>query len=277
MPNIMSENRGPVQIITLNRPDQLNALTLELLHELLATVARARQDGIRAVVLTGTGRGFCAGADLAEWADPPVETDTSRSDSPGGPRRSVLRTEYWTETVQQLVRELWELPVPIVAAINGSTAGGGVDLAMACDFRLAVESARFYPGYAAVGIGPDVGGSWLLPRLVGAERAKLFYLATKFWTAEQALSYGLIGEVCPASATALMDRALALADQLASLPRLTVSCTKRLIQRAASVSLSDAQAAELDCSRFLGLTPDTIEAGNAFAEKRPARLTHNLR
>src|SRR5262245_7883588 len=193
---------GQVRTLTLDRPEVRNALDLPSLKALRAALAAAATDGVRCLVVTGSGKAFCAGADIAEWAEAEA--------------RGELATYGWTEQAHALIAELAEFPAPTIALLNGAAAGAGLDLALACDFRFAAESARFACAYTRMGYSPDAGGTWLLPRLLGMEQAKRFVYTGEFWSAAEALSRGLVSEVHPAEN--LSEAAYAFAARLAAGP-----------------------------------------------------------
>jgi 2-(1,2-epoxy-1,2-dihydrophenyl)acetyl-CoA isomerase len=271
MSGVSIDDRGPIRIIRLNRPEQRNALDWDALLTLRAAVAEARTMGFRAVILTGEGKCFCTGADLAEYD---AEGDQAPTDdgSPGGPRVPRPHEEVWQETAQAIIYDIYTSPAPFIAAINGSVAGGGFDFALACDFRIAARSAKFHPAMRNLGLCPDLGASWLLTRTVGAERAKKYYLLDQHWTAEDALTFGALSEVC--ADDALMDRAMVYAEGLARLPAMTIARTKRLIAAAEELSLVQSLASEIDAAQLLARTPDAAEAVDALMKRRDPRFKH---
>jgi len=248
---VRSENG--VTWIQLNRPEQRNALDIPtitactaLLHELDA------DDSVRTVVLTGTGRSFCAGADLAEWA--------------AAEARGDLETYGWTQAAHKLMVALYNLSKPTIAAINGTAVGAGMDLSLCCDFRLAARSARFKAGYTSMGYCPDAGASWHLPRLIGLEQAKLFIFLDELWGAEQALAAGMVGQVVDDEQ--LLWRTTELAARLASGPTLAHGLTKQLMRDGAQRSLAEQLTAEEQAGLICGRSEDGTEALRAVAEKR---------
>jgi 2-(1,2-epoxy-1,2-dihydrophenyl)acetyl-CoA isomerase len=254
MTDILVE-RGPVTRITLNRPDRLNSFTAAMhaeLREALAHIGDAR-----VVVLTGAGRGFCAGQDLND-----------RNVAPG---EQVDLGETVERDWNPLVRTLTSLPQPVIARVNGVAAGAGANIALACDMVVAAKSAKLIQSFSAIGLIPDSGGSWHLPRLVGQPRAMGMALTGEPLPAEKAAEWGLIWKaVEDDSLDAEVDT---LAERLASLPPLGLAATKQLIRSTWARSLDeelDVQAGEM---RRLGFTQDYREGVAAFLEKRPAKFT----
>ena len=226
------EVSGPVATITLNRPDRLNAMTEELIGGVLACLEHATaDDAIRAVVLTGAGRGFCAGGDLGsmgEFAGPRTE-EASRAEL----RRLHRTTEL-----------LHEMPKVTIAAVNGPCAGAGLSWACACDLRIAAESAVFRTAFLSAGLTGDFGGTWSLTRLVGAGRARhLFFLNEKL-SAASAAAIGLVGEVVPDGA--LMGRVADIASALAQAPPHVVAGIKQNLNDAQELGLHAMLNAEAD-------------------------------
>ena len=250
------ETRASVVTLTLDRPDSLNALTLPLKVALLkALLAIARSPSIRVVVLTGAGRAFCAGQDLAERAEP---------DAP--PLEVELRERY-----NPMVRALRDLPQPVIAAINGVAAGAGASLALASDLRIASVDARFVLAFGRIGLVPDSGLTWLLPRLVGAARAAELALVGDPLGANEALAIGLVGRVVPAAE--LLPAAHVLADRIAEGPPRALAMTKRLLEAGWSTDLDEALEAEAAAQGIAGASADHAEGLAAFREKRPPRFS----
>jgi 2-(1,2-epoxy-1,2-dihydrophenyl)acetyl-CoA isomerase len=245
-----------VATITLDRPDALNALTVPLKEELLAALAAvAADDGVRAVVLTGAGRAFCAGQDLRERLEP---------DAP--PLEAEIRLRY-----NPLVRAMRGLPKPIVGAINGIAAGAGASLAFACDIRIAAESATFLLAFGRVGLIPDSGATWLLPRLVGWAKALELALTNEPLSAVDAERFGLVARVVPGDA--LAAEAHAIATRLgAGAPR-ALALTKAALEASWDASLEDQLETEAVLQGEAGATADHAEGIAAFLERRPPRFT----
>jgi len=245
--------------LVLNRPDKLNAFTPEMHVALRAQFDRAAQDSaVRAVLLTGAGRGFCAGQDLGD-----------RDPRRGGPRPDLGATigTYYNP----LIRAIRALPKPVVAAVNGVAAGAGANIALACDIVLASDKARFVQSFAKLGLVPDAGGSWSLPRLLGEARAKALALTGEPLSATQAAEWGLIWRAVPDAD--LMPEARALALKLAKGPTFGLGLTKQAIQAAATNDLDAQLELEQDYQRRAGASDDYAEGVTAFLEKRDARFT----
>jgi 2-(1,2-epoxy-1,2-dihydrophenyl)acetyl-CoA isomerase len=239
--------------ITLNRPDRLNAVNPALARELPEAVSAAgRDDAVRVVVITGAGRGFCAGLDLAE-------------PTPIGAGTRAERTDPY-EWVGRWVLSLAECEKPVVAAINGAAAGAGLGLALAADVRLVSAAARLTAGYARIGLSPDAGVSWWLPRLVGASRAADLILTARDVDAAEAERIGLASRVLPAEGFA--DGARAYAEALAAGPPVALGLTKRLLVTSHDNTLRAQLREELANIRTCLATRDVREAMGAFREKR---------
>ncbi len=250
---ILVENHGNWFEITLNRPDRLNAFNDEMHVALRRAFNSARDNGARAILLTGSGRGFCAGQDLGD-------RDPSKMDGPPDLSKTV-RTYY-----APLVRLIRSLDFPVICAVNGVAAGAGANLALACDMVLAAESAKFIQSFAKVGLIPDTGGSWHLPHLVGEARAKGLALTGQPLPAKQAADWGLIWKAV--SDDQLMVEARTLIGQLANGPTLGLGKTKHCIQAAATTSLSDHLEIEADAMKICGESADYAEGVTSFLEKR---------
>ena len=248
---------GGVLTLTLNRPDRLNSLNTELLSALLSALSVARDDDeVRAVVLTGAGRGFCAGADL---------TDSSLRGTDAGPAvRAHLQTLY-----TPLILGLRALEKPVVAAVNGVAAGAGMSLALACDLRIAAESAYFLQAFVRIGLVPDAGSTWFLPRLVGMGKAMELAMLGDRVPARDALGLGLVNRVVPDDqfAAAVAE----LATRLAEGPR-SLGLIKRALHLSPQSDLLTQLAHEEDLQALAAATSDSVEGVAAFLEKRPARF-----
>ena len=252
---ILTRRDGAVAHIILNRPDRLNSFTTAM-HAELRTVLAALGDA-RVVVLTGAGRGFCAGQDLND-----------RAVAPGQPVDLGVTVERdWNP----LVRALAALPQPVIARVNGVAAGAGASIAMACDLAIAGRSAKFIQSFAAIGLVPDSGGSWHLPRLVGQARALGLALTGDPLPAERAAEWGLIWQCVDDDALdATVD---ALAARLAAMPPLGLAAIKSLIRTTGARTLDQELDLQRDEMRRLGHTADYREGVAAFLEKRPAAFT----
>ena len=250
---ILVQDHGNWVELTLNRPDKLNSFNEAMHHALQNALKSARDNGARAVLLTGAGRGFCAGQDLGD-------RDPTKMDGPPD-LGATVRMFY-----APLVRLIRALDFPVICAVNGVAAGAGANLALACDIVLAGESARFIQSFSKVGLIPDNGGSWHLPRLLGEARAKGLALTAQPLSAEQAEEWGLIWKALPDDQ--LMTEARTMAAQLASGPTLGLGLTKQCIQTAATTSLSDQLEIEADAMKTCGESADYAEGVSAFLAKR---------
>jgi 2-(1,2-epoxy-1,2-dihydrophenyl)acetyl-CoA isomerase len=249
---ILASLAGGVLTLTLNRPDRMNAFTEEMHLELRAQLDRARTEAkVRAVLITGAGRGFCAGQDLGE-RDP----RKGRSDL-----GHTIGNFY-----NPLIRQIRALEMPVVAAVNGVAAGAGANIALACDIVLAADSARFIQAFSKLGLVPDAGGSWSLTRLLGEARAKGLALTAEPLSAAQAVDWGLIWKAVPDDT--LMPEAEALAARLAAGPTLGLGLTKRAIQSASTNPLDTQLELELELQRRAGFSEDYAEGVAAFLDKR---------
>jgi len=241
---------GPIARITLNRPDRLNSFTMQM-HEELRDALAGLGDA-RVVVLTGAGRGFCAGQDLNDRAVAPGE--------------AVDLGETVTKCWNPLVRLLTSIPQPVIARVNGVAAGAGANIALACDIVVAAKSARFIQSFSAIGLIPDSGGTWVLPRLVGQARALGLALTGDPLGSEQAAEWGLIWKAVDDDA---LDEAVdALAGKLASLPPLGLAAIKEMIRTSWKYSLDEELDRQAGTMRRLGFTEDYREGVAAFLEKR---------
>ena len=251
---ILIDVAGGVARITLNRPDKLNAFNTQMALDLIEALDRCRDAAaIRAVLLTGAGRGFCAGQDLG---------DRNPETMAGPPDLG----ETLEQTYNPIVRRIRALEKPVICAVNGVAAGAGANLAIACDLVLAARSARFIQAFAKIGLIPDSGGTWLLPRLIGEARAKALALTAEPLGAEKAADWGLIWKAVDDDA--LMDEAGGLAAKLAAGPTVGLGMTKRAIQAAADQPLDPHLDLERDLQREAGRTPDYAEGVAAFLAKR---------
>jgi 2-(1,2-epoxy-1,2-dihydrophenyl)acetyl-CoA isomerase len=247
-----------VATVTLCRPDVLNAFNKRMAKELQrALAAAAGDDAVRAVMLTGSGRGFCAGQDLAE----------ATAAEPG----SLDLGDIVKESFAPIVRAIRELEKPVVCAVNGVAAGAGANLAFACDIVVAAEDASFIQSFSKIGLIPDTGGTFFLPRLVGPARATaLMFLAEKV-PATKALEWGMIYQVVPP--TVLLDTAVALARQLAAMPTRALGLTKKALNMSMGHDLDAALGWEERLQREAGRTADFAEGVKAFLEKRKPAYT----
>lgn len=253
---ILLSRQAGVAMVTLNRPDRLNSFTTAMHRELADALERIADDAsVRAVLLTGAGRGFCAGQDLAD-------RKPAADGTPPDLGESIDR--YYAP----LVRRLATLPKPVVCAVNGVAAGAGANIALACDIVIAARSARFIQSFAKVGLIPDSGGSWILPRVVGQARALGLALTGDDLPAETAAQWGLIWAAVDDAS--LFETATSLARRLAAGPAQGLAETKRLIRSAWSKTLSEQLDAERDAMAALGRSDDYREGVAAFiARRRP--------
>ena len=252
---VLRETSGGVMRLTLNRPEKLNSFNEAMHIAVRAGLEAARDDGdVRAVLLTGAGRGFCAGQDLGD-----------RDPRAGGPAPDLGATiERWYNPLIRLIRGLDK---PVVCAVNGVAAGAGANIALACDIVLAARSARFIQAFTRIGLVPDSGGTWWLPRMIGEPRAKALALTAEPLPAETAAEWGLIWRAVDDND--LMTEAGALAARLAAGPTRSLALTKHAIQAAATQSLDQQLDLERDFQREAGRSGDYAEGVAAFLEKRP--------
>ena len=256
MAELRLEVADRVATITLDRPDTLNALTVPLKEELLAALVRVGSDpAVRAVVVTGAGRAFCAGQDLRERLEPGA-----------APLEVEIRERY-----NPVILAMRRLEKPIVGAINGIAAGAGASLAFACDVRIAAEGASFLLAFGRVGLIPDSGATWLLPRLVGAAKAAEMALAAEPLSAADAERLGLVARVVPAES--VVGEAQAVAARLAAMAPQALALTKRALEASWTASLEAQLELEAELQGIAGATADHAEGIAAFLEKRPPRFT----
>lgn len=252
--SIQFKVEGGVAILTLNRPDRLNSFTRAMHLEVRDALARVQADqSVRVLVLTGAGRGFCAGQDLAD-----------RAVDPGAP--SVDLGASVEEFYAPLVLTLKNLPMPVICAVNGVAAGAGANLALACDIVLAAQSASFIEAFSKLGLIPDTGGTWHLPRLIGPARAMGLAMLGEKLSAEKAEAWGLIWRCVPDDV--LMDEALAMAKHFAAAPTKGLAFTKRAFQASYANTLAQQLQLEADMMRELGNSHDYREGVAAFLAKR---------
>jgi 2-(1,2-epoxy-1,2-dihydrophenyl)acetyl-CoA isomerase len=253
MAEVETSRDGAVLTITLNRPDVLNAFNTPMHRRLAAALNDARDGAVRAVVITGAGRGFCVGQDLTEFREAP------------GDIGSRLRENYHPN-----IRAIRALEKPVIAAVNGAAAGAGMSFACACDLRVAADSASFIPAFINIGLIPDSGGSYFVTRLLGPARAFEWLASGKKLSAAEAQAWGLVSEVVETDR--LAARAAELAAQLADMPTRGIGMTKRLIDHAVGASLEEQLEREAQLQTAATQTEDFKEGVAAFLEKRPARF-----
>ncbi len=259
-PVVIERLEAGVMTLTLNRPGRLNALNTALVEALKAAVGRAEADpGCRAVLITGAGRGFCAGADLAD-----------RAFTPGGPRPDLGQSLEMG--LNPLVRAIRRLAKPVVCAVNGPAAGAGANFALACDIVLAAKSAQFLLAFVRVGLIPDAGGTFVLPRLVGDARARALMMLADPIGAEEAAAWGMIYRAVDDQD--LMGEARTIAERLSAGPTHTLGLIKRALAASAGASLDAQLDLERDLQREAGGRDEYVEGVRAFLEKRPADFSH---
>ncbi len=254
---IRVERDGPLAIITLNRPDRLNAAPPEMFDEIKTAAMLAADDGARALLITGEGRAFCSGADLG---------NISESTVPPGERTRISLTEHYNPAMQALAA----LPIPIVSAVNGAAAGIGCSLALAADFCVASESAYFLLAFVNIGLVRDGGASWWIPRSIGTARAMEMMMLGARIPAAKAADWDLIHKAVPDAR--LMDDATDLAVRLANGPTLALGEMRRLVRGALDSSYASAMAAEAEAQAKAGASADAVEGIAAFLMKRPAKF-----
>jgi 2-(1,2-epoxy-1,2-dihydrophenyl)acetyl-CoA isomerase len=248
------------RVVTFNRPDKLNAFTAEMNRQLQAALDAADRDAsCRALLITAAGRGFTAGQDLSA-----IRLGDAGASGPD--TRTTLETLY-----NPIVRRIASLRMPVVAAVNGIAAGAGLNLALGCDVVLAARSAKFLQPFVKIGLVPDAGGTWYLPRLVGMPRAKALAILGETITAEEAERFGMIWKVVEDAA--LQDEAVALTRRLAAAPTRAIAAIKRTLAAAETNTLDQQLDLERDVQVSLAGTPDNLEGIKAFLEKRAPKFT----
>jgi 2-(1,2-epoxy-1,2-dihydrophenyl)acetyl-CoA isomerase len=253
-PEVLTARDGGVLTITLNRPDVLNAFDAAMHKALAAALSEAREADVRAVVLTGAGRGFCVGQDLSEFREE------------AGDIAARLRGTY-----NRNVLALRALEKPVIAAVNGPAAGAGLSFACACDLRVASDGASFVPAFINIGLVPDTGGSYFVARLLGYARAFEWLASGRRLTAAEAHAWGLVSEVVEQDA--LAERAAELAGSLAAMPTRGIGMTKRLLDRAETASLAEHLEWEAQLQAAATKSEDFREGVAAFLEKRKPRFS----
>lgn len=255
MSSVKRERNGKVGILTLNDPASLNAMTPELLGDLARAIGEMGvEPGIRALVLTGEGRGFCSGQNLKAF------------NSLGDNIYTGVMKHYWPA-----MQALRECRMPVVVAVNGVAAGGGFSLAMSGDIILAARSASFIQVFSRIGLVPDLGSTWLLPRLIGRQRALELMLLNEPLSAERAKEWGLVRDVVDDAR--LLDEAKALAGRLADGPTRALVATRQLLEESEHASYADQFRREIELQMTIRESADAKEGRQAFVEKRKAQFT----
>jgi 2-(1,2-epoxy-1,2-dihydrophenyl)acetyl-CoA isomerase len=249
MADVETSREGAVLTITLNRPDVLNAFNKAMHDALAAALKDARDSGVRAVVVTGAGRGFCVGQDLIEFREAP------------GDIADRLRGSYHPN-----IHAIRALEKPVIASVNGAAAGAGLSLATACDLRIAADSATFVPAFINIGLVPDSGGTCFIARLLGSARAFEWMTSGRRLTAAEAHQWGLVSEVVEADR--LAERTAERAAELAAMPTRAIGMTKRLFDAASTSSLDEQLELEAQLQSAATQTEDFREGVTAFLEKR---------
>lgn len=255
MPTLIKEIKGALAVLTLNRPEKYNAFNREMALALQTALDECADSSIRAVLITGTGKAFCSGQDLAEAIDP------------NGPGMKKILAEHYNPIVRKIVA----LEKPVVAAVNGVAAGAGANLALCCDITVAAESASFIQAFSKIGLVPDTGGSFFLPRLVGKQKATAWMMLGDKIGAREAEQQGMIYSVYPDAdfSTAAMN----LAEQLSQMPTHALARIKKQVQLSAIQTLEQQLQTEDDLQQESAATLDFQEGVNAFLEKRNPRFT----
>ena len=255
-PLILITRNAAVMTLTLNRPAAMNSLTTAMHGELLTGLNQAADDkSVRCVVITGSGRGFCAGQDLGDPQAAP------------GQDLGALITAYY----RPLVQRIRSMPVPVIAAVNGAAAGAGANLALCCDLVIAARSVNFIQAFSKIGLVPDTGGTWLLPRLVGHARAMGMVLLGEKISASDAERMGMIWQCVDDEA--LVSTTATIANKLAGMPTQALVATRQALEKAQDLDLDSALAMEAQLQSRFGLAHDYLEGVDAFRHKRAAVFT----
>lgn len=249
-----------VAVIRMNRPDALNALSLQLTRDLSTAVRQAASDGARAVVLTGSGRAFCSGGDLREMK--------ALGEKQG---RIEAYLDEPLRALHDVIRTIRETPIPFIAAVNGVCAGAGTNFALACDIVIAAEDASFNEAFVRIGLSPDCGGTFFLPRAIGEKLAAEIFMTGETVSAERAAQFGMINRVV--SADSLMTEALLTAQKLAGGPTAVIGRIKRMLNVSFSNDLAAQLRLEHECQIESGRGEDFREGVTAFFEKRPPNFS----
>jgi 2-(1,2-epoxy-1,2-dihydrophenyl)acetyl-CoA isomerase len=253
---VIYEKQVDVSVITLNRPDALNALSLQLTNDIDSAIRNAIDGGSRAVVITANGRAFCSGGDLREMK--------SMWEREG---RIEAFLEEPLAALHRLVRLIRETPIPFVAAVNGVCAGAGTNIALACDLVVAADNANFNEAFVKIGLSPDCGGSFFLPRAIGEKLAAELFMTGESVSAERAAQFGMINRVVPTDD--LLTEALSLAKKLAEAPTASIGRIKRMLNSTFSNNLEQQLGLEHELQIESGKSADFREGVSAFFDKRP--------
>jgi len=256
---IQLEMHGSICVLTLNRPDRLNALTVQVAKDFKDAIHKAVERGARVIVLTGAGRAFSAGGDLREMQD-----------IAGREGRVEAFFDEPLRVLNESILLIRQTPVPFIAAVNGVASGGGCNLALACDLVIAAESAKFNQAFVKIGLVPDCGGTFILPRLVGGKRAAELMFTGDLITAQRAAEMGMINSV--AADGELMSQVMAMAEKLANAPTAAIGRIKQLIDASATNDWPSQLDLEREAQIESGKTKDFVEGVSAFLEKRPPRF-----
>jgi 2-(1,2-epoxy-1,2-dihydrophenyl)acetyl-CoA isomerase len=254
MSTLLHETQGALAILTLNRPDKYNAFNREMALTLQAALDACADPAIRAVLITGAGKAFCSGQDLAEAIDP------------NGPGMKKILSEHYNPIVRRIV----SLEKPVIAAVNGVAAGAGANLALCCDITVAAESASFIQAFSKIGLVPDTGGSYFLPRLVGRQKAAAWMMLGDKIGAREAEQHGMIYAVYPDAD--FMTAAKNLAEQLSQMPTQALARIKKQLQLSATQTLEQQLQTEDDLQQESAAARDFQEGVHAFLEKRNPRF-----
>jgi 2-(1,2-epoxy-1,2-dihydrophenyl)acetyl-CoA isomerase len=257
-PVLLASLEGSVLTLTLNRPERMNALNVELGQALVEAMERAGRDpAVRAIVLTGADRAFCAGGDLGLLR-------SLRESGRGRELEPLLRAGV------RYILALRMMPKPVIAAVNGPAAGGGMNVALGCDIRIASDRASFGQSFAKIGLFPDFGGTYLLPRLVGESRAALLFYLGEMISVQEAERIGVVNSIVPHDR--LMPEALALAARIAAGPPLAIRAVKSVLFGADRAALERALETEVEQQMLCFFSEDCAEGLRAFMEKRPPQF-----
>lgn len=262
MDSVTYKINDDIAVLTFSRPESLNALSLELTQDLIAAVKKAVEDRARAVVLTGSGPGFCAGGDLREMRQMLSE---------GGEVKEHMYAPL--NAMHDAVRLIRNTPIPFVAAVNGVCAGAGTNFALACDIVIAADNASFNEAFVKIGLSPDCGGTFFLPRAIGEKLAAELFMTGESVSAERAAHFGMINRVVPADD--LLNEALKISQRLSQMPTGAIGRIKKMLNAGYSNTLEQQLDLEASCQIESGNSEDFREGVTAFFEKRPPKFTGN--